>query len=767
MKKIFRLTLVAALALPQAARAQFIMERTNLNSTNMGTSQLHFNQNGSQEAWSVTSTSTKTYNSALDISNINRIYIPQTDEERTLATYKAPTYADDYRSYNSWSSRNAWQLANVHDPTVVKAADGYYYMYQTDASYGNVHTASGGHFLGRRSKDLVNWEYVGSSMPSVPSWIKDKLNEIRAGQGLGKTDIDFSDESLFGFWAPCVRQVSDSLYRMYYAITLPGTITSSTSVGNPSFIGLMESTNPADSASWVDKGYVTTQYSDQGTNYANKSAWGGYYKWNAIDPTFIITPEGEHWLIYGSWHSGFAAVQLDPTTGKTLATQGLPWGASNQAAYGKQVFSRYLNNRWQASEGPEVVYHDGYYYMFMAFDQLAKCYNTRVVRSQSITGPYKDITGTTFTQGTAAGDVYPIVTHPYAFGTDHGWVGISHCAVFDDGAGNWYYASQQRFPQNYNGNAYSNAIMMGGVRRLLWTESGWPVVLPERYGNVPQAPITEQDIVGGWQNINLNYIKGSDDDTLSHQDKSVDFTLHADHSISGQAFSGLTWSLDTTKNILSIGSTQLYLAREADWEASPRHATIVYAGLSPSGKTTYWGKRVSAVDDTTSTATTVETVGATDNTDAFWASFSNYLTSDNSNCTFHFKFTNYTSQTDNWDNWILVLANGKERNASGYAENVVLRADKYGWGTCYNADSLYADYNWSTFKSDMDGATVDLTVTISNGTMNMKAITTTATGKQYTYGATLTGFPTTGIHNAFLTCEKSHLVISEESVTND
>ena len=28
-------------------------------------------------------------------------------------------------------------LANVHDPSVMKAADGYYYMYQTDASYGN------------------------------------------------------------------------------------------------------------------------------------------------------------------------------------------------------------------------------------------------------------------------------------------------------------------------------------------------------------------------------------------------------------------------------------------------------------------------------------------------------------------------------------------------------------------------------------------------------------------------------------------------------
>ena len=82
----------------------------------------------------------------------------------------------------------------------------------------------------------------------------------------------------------------------------------------------------------------------------------------------------------------------------------------------------------------------------MAFDALEVPYNTHVVRSKNIDGPYEDITGTKFTDGTTQGNVYPVMTHPYKFGEDHGWVGISHCAVFDDGQGNWYYASQQRFP---------------------------------------------------------------------------------------------------------------------------------------------------------------------------------------------------------------------------------------------------------------------------------------------------------------------------------
>lgn len=35
--------------------------------------------------------------------------------------------------------------------------DGYYYMYQTDASFDNQHIGHG-HFHARRSKDLINWE---------------------------------------------------------------------------------------------------------------------------------------------------------------------------------------------------------------------------------------------------------------------------------------------------------------------------------------------------------------------------------------------------------------------------------------------------------------------------------------------------------------------------------------------------------------------------------------------------------------------------------
>ena len=495
---------------------------------------------------------------------------------------------DDYTNIADWGNRFKWNLANVHDPSVVLADDGYYYMYQTDASYGNAHVGEGqarGHFYCRRSKDLVNWEFMGPTMHGVPTWMKAKLNEIRKAMGLGTSTTDFRNQNQFGYWAPCVRRISKDLYRMYYVVTLPGTINGAGTWSERCFIGLMETKNPADIDSWVDKGYVVTNYSDLELNYKVSATDYAhcYFKYNAIDPSLIINEKGEHWLIYGSWHSGFAAMQLDPSTGKPLHALGNPWGKENEASYGKFIYTRQLGNRWQASEAPEVVYHDGYYYLFIAYDELSVAYNTRVVRSKNIDGPYYDITGKDVTNH--GGDAYPILTHPYKFGNHHGWVGISHCAVFNDGKGNWYYASQQRFPENYKGNANSNALMLGGVRSIIWTSDGWPLVLPERYAGITQKAITETELLGDWQHINLAY-------HYKKQDASVVMTLGNDHKVKSGWKAGKAWTFDASKNVLTIDNERFYLRRELDWEANPRKETIVYVGLSKDGKTTYWGKKV-------------------------------------------------------------------------------------------------------------------------------------------------------------------------------
>ena len=517
-----------------------------------------------------------------DVAYSEQLVITTTEgsAEDELAHYKGPQYPDDYTALAGWGNRDQWNLANVHDPSVVKAADGYYYMYQTDASYGNAHT-EGGHFHGRRSQDLVNWEYLGGTMKSLPGWVVPKLNEIRAAMGLAAAA---PDENAFGYWAPSVVKVNDSLYRMYYSIVVPGYLNGDNTWGERAFIGMMENADPANNEGWEDKGYVITNASDRDLNFnVSPTDWGNcYYKFNAIDPSVIVTSGGQHWMIYGSWHSGIAAVELDPATGMVKAQLGNPFGNSTDiASYGKLIATRQMGNRWQGSEGPEVIYRDGYYYLFLAYDELSVAYNTRVVRSKNIDGPYVDINGVDVTNN--GGSALPVVTHPYKFQNSPGWVGISHCAVFDDGEGNWYYSSQARFPADWNGNAASNAIMLGHVRSIVWTADGWPLVMPERYGAVPHVPITEEELVGSWEHIDLGYSFGK-------MKESNTMVLSSDHKVTEGTWQDADWSFDADRQVLTANGVELYLKRECDWEDSQRRATIVYAGVT--GQKTYWGKKV-------------------------------------------------------------------------------------------------------------------------------------------------------------------------------
>ncbi|MFA9194167.1 arabinan endo-1,5-alpha-L-arabinosidase [Flavobacterium sp. FBOR7N2.3] len=489
-------------------------------------------------------------------------------------TFPGPTYPDNYTSISSWSSRSQWNLANVHDPSVEKSGE-YYYMYQTDASYGNAHDGHG-HFPYRRSKDLITWEFMGTAMAQAPAWIKDSLNNKRARMVPALPPIT---NPRYGYWAPFVKKVGNK-YRMYYSIVVDEPITGTsfdTSWSERAFIGLAESDDLASNV-WVDKGMVVCSEPDglKPYSYTGARNWeNAYFKFNAIDPTLTVTPEGEHYLIYGSWHSGIAALKLNPTTGK-------PDQLETLSDYGTRIVTRHATSRWQASEGPEIIYNPDtqYYYLFLAYDELSVAYNTRVARSKSITGPYLGINGANITNGA---ECWPMLTHPYSFNNHTGWVGFSHCSVFQNpDTKEWFYASQARLPEGVPGINASNAVMMGHVRAIQWTEDGWPVVAAERYAGVPKTTITEASFVGSWEQITMNY-------QYKTIQKSVTVFLTADKKVSG-AVTG-NWSYDSTKQVLTVNGIQCKVSDAWDWEASTRKVTLSYSGLTSDGRPV-WGKKI-------------------------------------------------------------------------------------------------------------------------------------------------------------------------------
>lgn len=425
---------------------------------------------------------------------------------------------------------------------------------------------------------------------------------------------DIKDQ--LGYWAPVIRAVDGKL-RMYYSIVCDNHLKTGSKEFDGSwniwaFIGMCETTDPENDV-WYDKGFVTCSSSDKGKDgwaRASQNDWNAYCFYNAIDPTYIVTPGGEHWLIHGSWHSGFTSLQLDPTTGKPLKAVGDPWAdnaTALQERFGKRIATRGIS-RWQASEAPEVVCKDGKYYLFMAWDGLDVPYNTRVVRSENIQGPYLTSRGANFTNGEENTKVYPIVTHPYKFKDGVGWVGISHCCVFEgegDLKGTWFYMSQGRAPANVWGNAYSNALMMGHVRKLVWCPATaedltdlWPISLPERFANVPQTPIKTSEIPGKYEFINLGYKYA---EQIAADENYL--VLNEDGTMSGP-LNG-TWEFDESTKYLkltssdgkfqgsnnNLGSVIVCVERERDWEKKVE-STLVFAGFHKLHTNTFWGKKV-------------------------------------------------------------------------------------------------------------------------------------------------------------------------------
>lgn len=100
----------------------------------------------------------------------------------------------------------------------------------------------------------------------------------------------------------------------------------------------------------------------------------------------------------------------------------------------------------------------------------------------------------------------------------------------------------------------------------------WPVVMPERYGNVPQdLTISEEELIKtkfwrSWMEII----------TVSNSLLS-DFNIRCEITEIGpqvQVLKNMSWTYDASQQVLSLndGNIRIYLQREVDWEATPRIA---------------------------------------------------------------------------------------------------------------------------------------------------------------------------------------------------
>ncbi|MDR2058111.1 MAG: arabinan endo-1,5-alpha-L-arabinosidase [Dysgonamonadaceae bacterium] len=465
---------------------------------------------------------------------------------------KANPWKDDYFDLSSMEHYKDWGTYNVHDPACKKIGD-YYYMYSTDAIFAeNKKEASEkgvplGYIQVRRSKDLVNWEFVGWAFPEIPeeavNWVRDQTN------GRGATNI----------WAPYIMPYQN-IYRLYFCVSAFGK--------QASYIGLAESTSPE--GPWIQKGCVVKTDKES--------------LMNAIDPSIIEDFDtGQWWMHYGSFFGGLYCVELNPVTG-------LPVKENDQG----HLVARRANYAKDNLEAPEIMYHPGLkkYFLFSSYDPLMTTYNVRVGYSDKPEGPFFDFNGLNLKDTT---NNFPILTAPYRFDNHPGWAGAGHCGIVNDGNGHFFMLHQARL------SPY-NALMVLHVRQVFFTPDGWPVVSPERYTVTPSQRFYSPDMAGEWEIIRILEPAGKrnleagqvlwGEGGLKIDECNTSFRLVLDKN--GNIQGGEKWHFSDTKQLLSISLDDetidnLIIFAGHDWEN--KKETILFTGLDKKGHSV-WGKKI-------------------------------------------------------------------------------------------------------------------------------------------------------------------------------
>jgi arabinan endo-1,5-alpha-L-arabinosidase len=461
---------------------------------------------------------------------------PPTPTPPPVAAFDINSITDTYASVTPMADYQQWGSYNVHDPAIIKTGD-YYYCYSTDVGYG-IDVRAGLQI--RKSKDLVEWTYVGWVFPDLPAKGKSFI------QGAGGTPFD-------ALWAPCVVKLG-SEYRLYYSL--------SSATPRLSVIGLATATNPE--GPWTEKDLVVNSKNDNVTQT------------NAIDPSVLVTTAGEHWMVYGSAWDGIYLLKLDPATGL----------AAVSGDKGKRIANRgFTGGKYNGNiEGAELRYNAtlNKYFLFIAYDWLETKYNVRVMRADKPDGPFYDYTGADANTDVDHG---PMIIAPYKFSGHGGWQGVSHCTVFDDGAGQYFIAHQGR-------PGVDKYYMDLHVRKLFWTTDGWPVASPERYAFEKDSLISAADIVGNWERIVLNYnvVPGyAAEQTSPDFQTSVDLSVDAGATLNGNAGNSWTYSAPWLQLKWSDGTTEkVFVQKGRDWENKKN--SVIFTGINNLG-TAIWGKK--------------------------------------------------------------------------------------------------------------------------------------------------------------------------------
>lgn len=316
-------------------------------------------------------------------SSINTSQIFTSSESRV--NYINKTYQNPLNFYKQDGSK---YFVTAADPDVLKADDGYFYMYCTNTycEMGNkgMQYDRGPIF---QSKDLINWTWVGSVFDGHP-------------QALNWGDKDA------GVWAPSVIKVGDR-YNYYYSLSLWGD-------SNPG-IGVATSLTPY--GPWTHYGKVLD------SNLSGVK--------NSIDPQPIYDEDGKLYLIWGSFY-GIGAVELTDDGTEVF------WGINNIKDHLYWIIDDNSNGQMDINinyEGSYIIKRNDSYYYFgsqgTCCDGVNSTYRVKAGKANKLLGKYYGSDGKTLTDETGSyGDL--------VVGPSEEVAGVGHNTVVDDYEGEFW-----------------------------------------------------------------------------------------------------------------------------------------------------------------------------------------------------------------------------------------------------------------------------------------------------------------------------------------
>jgi arabinan endo-1,5-alpha-L-arabinosidase len=420
-----------------------------------------------------------------------------------------------------------WTTNFTHDGAIIKAAD-WYYVFSTDYMVGAPPTPG---IQIRKSKDLIHWEFVGRVFDHVST------------EGLEWTNGNT-------FWAPAVIEMNNKFY-LYYSVSEVGK--------RNSYIGM--ATSDSIEGPWVDNGVVF------------KSQEGDNYTVNAIDPDIIFDDKGQPWMVYGSYFGGIFISKVDKNTGKL----------ENPADEGTLIAQR--KNMNFGIEGPEIMYNPDtdYYYLTLSYEWLEDTYNVRTARSKNITGPYLDYNDSDMVDTTDESfNTGNKIVGSYSFDNDNGWQGTGHNGLLE-ADGEYFLIHNARAVEDL----YWSHLH---VRKIVWTEDGWPVVSPERFAGETEQKISEANIIGNWEQILLpryeDSLQASKQIQLLKNGRIKD-DEKSSWKLTGENLLKLSiYNPDAAPDGYSIYNLKVIPA----WDWENWNGTLVFTGMDQDG-TVLWGKK--------------------------------------------------------------------------------------------------------------------------------------------------------------------------------